>query len=128
MTFFKQFPKFAPLPLLNFGVDLKFHHIALCVYYQSWIMQSLVFLTYFLQKLSKKNLWGSARNPPPPPPVQEGLKPIYLHDNIHLYLQLKDLCTAKIYYIALAFGRKSHFQWVKKLSVSYIYIYTVSYC
>ena len=36
------------------------------------IMQSLVFLTYFFQKLSKKNLWWSAR--PPPPLVQEGLE------------------------------------------------------
>ena len=33
-------------------------------------MQSLVFLTYFFQKSSKKNLWGLAR----PILVQEGLK------------------------------------------------------
>ena len=64
LTFFKQFPKFAALPLLNFGVDLKFDHISLCVYYQSYIMQSVVFLTYFFQKLSKKNLWGAGSTPP----------------------------------------------------------------
>ena len=67
LTFFKQFPKFAPLPLLNFGVDLKFDHIRLCVYYQSYAMQSLVFLTYCFQTLSKKNffLWGDQLDPPP---------------------------------------------------------------
>ena len=31
LTFFKHFPKFAPLPLLNFAVDLKFDHIPLCI-------------------------------------------------------------------------------------------------
>ena len=30
---FQHFAKFAPLPLLNFGVDPGFHHIPLCVYY-----------------------------------------------------------------------------------------------
>ena len=64
LTFFKQFPKFAPLPLLNFGMDIKFYHIPLCVYYQSYIMQSLVFPTYFFQKLWKKNLWGGWLDPP----------------------------------------------------------------
>ena len=39
----------------------KFDHIRLCVYYQSYIMQSLMFLACFVQKLS-------ARPPPPPPP------------------------------------------------------------
>ena len=31
--FFQHFPKFTPLPLLNFGVNPKFDHILLCVYY-----------------------------------------------------------------------------------------------
>ena len=34
-------------------------------------MQNLVLLTYGFQKLSKKNLWGSARTPLPL--VQKGL-------------------------------------------------------
>ena len=36
-----------------------------------------MFLACFVQKLSKKNIWGSARPPPPPPPpslVKEGLR------------------------------------------------------
>ena len=33
LTFFKQFPKFPPLLLPNFGVDPKFDHIHLCVYF-----------------------------------------------------------------------------------------------
>ena len=33
LTFFQHFLKFVPLPLLNFGVDPKFDHIPLCVYY-----------------------------------------------------------------------------------------------
>ena len=43
-------------------------------------MQSLVFfLSYFFQKLFKKNLWGSGRHPPPPPPlVKEKLKDFVL--------------------------------------------------
>ena len=30
---FQHFPKFAPLPLLNFGLAPIFDHIPLCVYY-----------------------------------------------------------------------------------------------
>ena len=42
-------------------------------------MQRLMFLDCFVQKLSKKNLWRSARPPPPPPPVNEGLKKVVLY-------------------------------------------------
>ena len=70
LTFFQHFPKFAPLSLPDFRVDSKFDHIHLCVYYLYYIMQSLVFLIYFFQKLSKKNLWGVGSNPL----VKEGLK------------------------------------------------------
>ena len=69
LTSLKQFSKFAPLPLQNFGVDLKFDYIPLYVYYYSWIMQSLVFLTYFVQKLQRNTFGGSAQAPPL---VQEG--------------------------------------------------------
>ena len=30
---FLHFPKFTPLPLLNFEMNAKFDHISLCVYY-----------------------------------------------------------------------------------------------
>ena len=72
LTFFKQFPKFASVPLLNFGVDLKFDHIPLCVYYRRYIMHSLVFLTHFFKSYQKK-LWGGGGQLDPSL-VQEGLK------------------------------------------------------
>ena len=56
LTFFKQFSKFAPLPLLNFGVDLKLN-----LHYAKFCVSNL-----FFQKLSKKNLWGVESTPPPP--------------------------------------------------------------
>ena len=62
---FLHFPKFTPLSLLNFGMNPNFDHISLCVYYYSYIIKSLMFLDCFVQKLSKKNLWGSARPPSP---------------------------------------------------------------
>ena len=31
LTFFQHFPKFAPLPLLNFGVDPTFDHPPMCI-------------------------------------------------------------------------------------------------
>ena len=34
LKFFKHFPKYAPLPLLNFGVNPKFDRTPLCVYYR----------------------------------------------------------------------------------------------
>ena len=58
LILFLHFPNFTPLPLLNFGMNPKFDHVTLCVYYQSYVMQSLMFLGCFDQKLSKKNLWG----------------------------------------------------------------------
>ena len=64
MAFFKQFPKFAALPLLNFGVDLKFDHIPLRVYYQSYIMQVI----------DEKPLGGGRLDPPPPPGTGRGKK------------------------------------------------------
>ena len=63
---FLHFPKFTPLPLLNFGMNLKFDDIHLCAYYQSYIMQSLMFPNCFVQKLSKKKLWGVGSSLPPP--------------------------------------------------------------
>ena len=44
-------------------------------------MQRLMFLDCFVQKLSKKNLWGFGSIPPPPPPplVNEGLKKVVLY-------------------------------------------------
>ena len=42
----------------------------LCIYYQSYIMQSLVFLTYFKKVIKEKPLGGRLD----PPLVQEGLK------------------------------------------------------
>ena len=93
LTFFKQFPKFAPLPLLNFAVGLKFDHIPLCVYYQSYIMQSLVFLTHFFQKLSKKNLWGVGSTPL----VQEGLKDKgYVLQSLYFDFEVHKLRTLKV--------------------------------
>ena len=53
-------------PLLNFGVDLKFDHIPLCVYYYCWIMQGLVFLTYFSNVIEEKPLGVDSKFPPPP--------------------------------------------------------------
>ena len=51
-----------------------FGYTSLCVYYWSWIMQSLVFLTYLFQKLSKKKLLGDPLGLAPSPLVKEGLR------------------------------------------------------
>ena len=58
LKFSQHFPNFAPLPPPNFEVNPKFSQTPICVYYQSKLMQSLVFLTYRFQKVSKKILWG----------------------------------------------------------------------
>ena len=59
-------PNFAARPLPNFGENPQFVYTLLCVYYRSCIMQSLVFLTYFFQKLSMSNIWGGGLVRPPP--------------------------------------------------------------
>ena len=55
LTFFQHFPKFATLPLLNFGVNPKFDHTPMCILlklnYAKFGVSNL-----FFQKLSKKNL------------------------------------------------------------------------
>ena len=72
---FKHFLNFKPLPPLISGVNTKFDYATLCVLYWSLVSQNVALKSYFYQKLSRKNLWGSARPPPPPPPLdQEGLK------------------------------------------------------
>ena len=58
MTFFKQFPKFAPLPLLNFEVDLKFDHIPLCVLLKLKYAKFGVSNLFFPNVIEEKPLGG----------------------------------------------------------------------
>ena len=63
MTFFQHFPKFAPLPLLNFGVDPKFDHIPY-VYiikvelYKAWCSN------LFFSKVIEEKPFGGRLDPP----------------------------------------------------------------
>ena len=68
LTFFQQFPKFACLALVNFGVDLKF--IISSYVYIINVRLCKVWFFCFLQNLSKKDFWGVSSTPHL---VQEGL-------------------------------------------------------
>ena len=68
LTFFKQFYKFAPLPLLNFRVDLKFDLILLCVYYKLDYAKFGV-SNLFFSKFIEKTIGGRFD---PSPPGREG--------------------------------------------------------
>ena len=67
LTFFKQFPKFAPPPLLNVGVDLKFDHILLCVYYKKLDYAKFGVSNLFLSTVIEEKPLGVGSTPPPPP-------------------------------------------------------------
>ena len=64
LTFFQHFPKFAPLPLPNFGVDLKFDHISpMCILLKLDYAKLGVSKLFFSKVIEEKPLGGVGSTP-----------------------------------------------------------------
>ena len=79
LTFFEHFPKFAPLPLQNFGMNLKFDHTPMCILLKLDYAKFSVSNLFFSKVIEEKPLEGGGGGSVLPPPDKGRVKDLFYY-------------------------------------------------